>query len=356
MASGITFTVADVKPGISHHHGATVSEVVNGSLVKRVGGKLIRSTQETQHSVQPSLGNGFVGAALDAYNQHHVLVIRPDDVWVTITTSLANYIDRHAEEMRNLFVSHEGKIQLVAYSGGDIYSCNYNSLISQISDLVDKNTKDDIRDWIECNFSTTTTTTKIVSKVVLMGAMKNYFSYKFCLCCGLPAVKLEGTVDDWKEIRKRVDRLATWKQNELTAWSQVLAHVLDHFVNAFEGKIDKDFWNRIAHQTGGGSGPRYLEGWILSFIPWTDGGSFVLDPLPTILATNKFGRMNTNDVPASAVEVPVTIDDNGKEYKTTLYAGALVSDFDKEKNEMRCSLDWALIDVTNPEVKKNDYF
>lgn len=52
-----------------------------------------------------SLGNGFIGSAVSAYNLHHHLVLSPDQVWVAITTAFANFVDRHAEEMRHHFVS-----------------------------------------------------------------------------------------------------------------------------------------------------------------------------------------------------------------------------------------------------------
>jgi len=224
-------------------------------------------------------------------------------------------------------------------------------LIDLMSLEIDKNTKDDIRAWLECDFTTSTKLTRTISKIVLMGAMKNYFSYKMSLCCGLPAVTLEGTIDDWKTIRSRVDRLATWNIPTLTSWSQVLGHVLDNFVDAFQGKIDTNWWNRIAHQTGGGSGPSYLEGWILAFIPFKDNGSYILNSLKDVQQNKSYGRMDTDDIPLSAVEVPVIIDDNGREYKTIFYAGALVCKV--EGDTIRPSLDWALVDVTHPkEVKR----
>ncbi|KAK7979684.1 hypothetical protein PG989_012141 [Apiospora arundinis] len=56
--------------------------------------------------------NGLVMAAAAAYAQHHYLVIRPEDVWHATTTQLQFYINGHAEELRHLFVSHQGKQEL----------------------------------------------------------------------------------------------------------------------------------------------------------------------------------------------------------------------------------------------------
>jgi hypothetical protein len=175
--------------------------------------------------------------------------------------------------------------------------------------------------------------------------MKNYFSYKMCLLCGLPKVTLEGTVEDWKEIRQRVDKLGEWDQ-QLATWSEVLAFVLDEFVRSAEGNPDRDFWNRIATITGGGSGPRWVEGWILAFIGFNDKTEYILPDLEEIKKTNCFGQLNTNDVPNATVEVPVTIDDNGVEYKTIFYAGFHAASYNEAEHSIKPSVDWALIDVT----------
>jgi len=272
------------------------------------------------------------------------LTLGPDEVWVAIVTSLSRYINANSEKLRHLFVSHEGKIELVASAGGNISTTNYDSLISQISDQIDKNTKGDLREWAECNFSTTTSLQKIVSKVVLMGAMQKYFDFKLELCCGLPRVTLLGTIDDWNSILSRITKMESFEDETIQQWSKVLSFVMHNFVNAFQGRVDTYFWNRIAHITGGGSGPRYLEGWILALIGFNDAGSYILEHLQSIQKSNRFGRLDTNDVPPCMVACPVTIDDNGKKYDTMLYAGAFLSSFDGQT--IAPALDWALVDIT----------
>jgi len=343
--SPLTFKVSNTVLSKSYPpRPIKLNKFLSSSRIVRNSGKLLKTT-EPVNAVAPDLGNGFVGAAFRAYNDHYRLILRPDDVWIAVTTALSSYIDKNAIRMQSIFVNHEGKKELVVNGIGSIHTADYDRLIDAMSTEIDKNTKDDIRTWIECDFTTSTKLSRTVSKIVLMGAMKHYFSYKMCLCCGLPAVTLEGTIDDWRTIRSRVDKMATWNEPTLTSWSQVLGHVLDHFVDAFQGKIDTDWWNRIAHKTGGGSGPDYLEGWILAFIPFTDQGDYVLNSLENILTSKAYGKMDTNDVPLSSVEVPVTIDDNGTLYKTLFYGGLFVCKY--KVDTIRPSLDWALIDVTD---------
>lgn len=63
--------------------------------------------------------NGFVYAVYEAYNDHHHLTIRPEDVWFAIILQLSFYINANAEKFRSFFVSHEGKKETIIH-GWDI--------------------------------------------------------------------------------------------------------------------------------------------------------------------------------------------------------------------------------------------
>jgi len=304
---------------------------------------ILKATEAPNGFVQTRFSNGFVGAAFAAYSFHHHLIISPDDIWIAITTALSRYINSHSEEMRSLFVDHEGSKNLVVVGVGTIQSVNWDALISQMSEKIATNTKSEIQQWIEPEFSTTTPEIKTVGSVVLMGAMQKYFSYKFELRCGLPGVTMLGTLTDWQNIRQRIDKLLEFNQAQLIKWHQVLVPILDEFIRSYSGEVDKDFWNRIANQTGSGSGPRYLSGWILAFIPWNDSNTYVLRDWQDIQKDNLYGRVNMNDVPTSAVSVPVIIDDNGVEYNTTFYAGHLYATPGSIPNSIQPYLGWLMI-------------
>lgn len=52
---------------------------------------------------------GLVHAIEAAYSFHRHLVLRPDDIWMAILTQFSMYVDKNAEQLRDHFVSHEGK-------------------------------------------------------------------------------------------------------------------------------------------------------------------------------------------------------------------------------------------------------
>lgn len=51
------------------------------------------------------------------------------------------YITANAEKLRDVFVSHQGNMELQAHGGGNILSADYADLIGQLSAKIDKNTK-----------------------------------------------------------------------------------------------------------------------------------------------------------------------------------------------------------------------
>ncbi|KAH9104508.1 hypothetical protein LEN26_008237 [Aphanomyces euteiches] len=53
--------------------------------------------------------NGFVFGAIQAYNQHHNLIIRPDDVWLAIMVQFGFFVNGNAETLRDSLVKHQGQ-------------------------------------------------------------------------------------------------------------------------------------------------------------------------------------------------------------------------------------------------------
>jgi hypothetical protein len=60
-----------------------------------------------------------------------------------------------------------------------------------------------VRELVECNFSTSGPVELTASQVALMDAMSPYFDYEIMAICGIPEVTLTGTVEDWKKVKGR---------------------------------------------------------------------------------------------------------------------------------------------------------
>ena len=57
-----------------------------------------------------SFTNAVLEAFLLAYNTHQHLVLSPDDMWLVVCIQFAEYVNKHVEQLRSLFVEHsDGK-------------------------------------------------------------------------------------------------------------------------------------------------------------------------------------------------------------------------------------------------------
>jgi hypothetical protein len=80
------------------------------------------------------------------------------------------------------------------------------------------------RDLVVCDFSTTGLHERAASEIVLLDAMQSYFKYELITRCGIPAITLDGTPDDWHAIRRRALAL---EEYELAWWTSALGPVLN---------------------------------------------------------------------------------------------------------------------------------
>jgi hypothetical protein len=105
--------------------------------------------------------NGFVDTVAKGYCDHNALVMRPDDVWLTILTQFNFFVNGNAEQLRTQFVGHEGK-DLSVTAIGSRYTVDFGLMSRQMTELMNENMP---------NFSTTTITDTTVCSMVMMGTM-----------------------------------------------------------------------------------------------------------------------------------------------------------------------------------------
>ncbi|KAJ6568788.1 hypothetical protein B0H19DRAFT_687517 [Mycena capillaripes] len=227
--------------------------------------------------------NGFVHTVITAYNKHHNLIVRPDDVWITILTQFNFFVNANAELLRASFVAHEGKKELTVQEEAPKYAMDFASMARQMVDLLAGVVVDPtLRAWVMPDFSTTTLKDKTVGAIVMMATLKSYFEYVFeSIECGIPRVTLDGTQADWQSILSRLEKLKEYGI-ETTAWYHLLVPVISRFVAAFDSPdkpANVDFWQKVAHFVPGGSGPSFYSGWISAFCAFNEEGKWIGLPL-----------------------------------------------------------------------------
>jgi len=300
--------------------------------------EILNGTQFPGKNIDAS-ENGFVYAALEAYNQHHYLVLRPEDIWQAIMTQFSFYINANAEKFRSKFVNFKGKKELTVSansSGPDFRSLPFDKMVEMMENLIHENLVDDqVRDWIMPNFSTTTGNDRVTAGAVFMATLQKYFAYRFGRMCGIPGVTLDGTVEDWQNIRKRLDKLDEY---DLKEWKDILAPILDEFVLAKQGNPKVNFWKRIVSYSGKASGNHRLTGWITAFCYFNKEGKKQEERAPG----RKWPSISTRDVPPGVVAVDVIIEDRGKEYKAVMIAGSMGREIGADKISIQPKSGWVI--------------
>ncbi|KAG8832675.1 hypothetical protein FRC17_000894 [Serendipita sp. 399] len=324
-------------------------------------------------------GNGFVGTVVEAYNRHHHLIIRPDDICV----------NTNAEALRSKFVAHEGKKELEIQASGSRYTVNFGKMATDMADLLKKNIVDDsLHEWVIPNFTTTTPNDVVICSVMLMSTLKKYFSYKFSTLCGIPSITLLGEKEDYLSILLRLDRLEEFGQ-EPSAFAHFLRPVIKEFANAFDYVKEEhtlpnpEFWGRICHRRSGGSGPTYLSGWITAFCVWGTEGKWqggnlgdISKPLtedevsrlemnhfgpspPLVLENMRYPVIDTGDIPNGFCQVDVLLDDNGANFDCLMVAGHVgmaTSGLNGTKDTVQPVTEWFMFIKGEKKQEQNSFY
>ena len=288
------------------------------------------SIQASSFTESPNLypsSSSFIRSAIEAWGRHAHLVLRPEDLWFTILVQLNFYMEQHAEELRDKFVSHQGQVLI-----------SINKVISSsLVDLFRNEIQQRIHlpwlgEWISPGFSTSTEVDETTATVLMMGVAKAYFEYEGGEVCGMPSVTLLGTREDWYRLLGKIDRLSEFGA-EPTDYANRLRPILSRVAGSFDtpnSRETRDFWDqmvqaKVMHSRLCGVPPLSytVSGWVLGFCYWDGSGRrcprFVdgVDRLrkPGTLQYDgiRYGEVPLHDVPVGYAKVPFGILDAGAE-------------------------------------------
>jgi len=251
---------------------------------------LKRYTDSSAEDIVPALGSmesiysigdyGLFSSVITAYNNHWKLRTSPDDWWFSVIKRVTCAIDKNAEKeaVRKMFVDQEGKktIQVEVFDTS-IYIVDYSWFFDQMAKGIQENVKvPEFVDGMTADFSTTTAVQKIVSQITLMYSVQNYFRLEMVLLCGIPAVEMLGTEEDWSKLQSKLKVLRTLLEpieNDLglsSEWRDLVEKVFRELLSTYQGRPDKEWWSHIiSYQNRFGSGECGYRGWITDFLEGT---------------------------------------------------------------------------------------
>ncbi|PUU76899.1 hypothetical protein B9Z19DRAFT_1087384 [Tuber borchii] len=292
-------------------------------------------------------GNGLVNGIIRAFQQDLHLVLRPDDIWLSILTQFSMFVNGNSEHLRTQFVAHQGKKELaIDIRPQPIGDIDMGRFAQAMTHLIQENVVDpQLRELIMPNFSTTTDDDKSVASIVMMGTLQSYFKYSLMAGCGFPSVTLQGEKSDWEEILLKVQQLS--KYGPLASeWTRLLIPVIQYMIASFTQPTSphvKSFWLRACHAVGndGYGSARTLSGWITAFCFFSEKGQrtseysdeqmskwdgvSIAERQRLVLGDIAYPVIRPSSIPKGVVSVPVTVKDyaTGLEHKTTMVAGSV---------------------------------
>eukprot|EP00903_Cladosiphon_okamuranus_P009161 g8754.t1 len=280
--------------------------------------------------------SGLISAIMTACNYHVDLVLRPDDVWLTILAQLCAYVNKHAEELRGRIVEHEGKKQhVVHFDSMASLEAETPRMIRELLGQIRANIRTpDLADWFRPGFSTTTENDEISAAATAMASLQAYFEYVMMTSCGIPSVTLMGTAEDWRLLQGKIERLLEFEVDGnpegkvMEPWVGYLRKVCDGFVESAEhpGSAHAlEFWDKVwqaMSHVGGGPGSIDITGCLAAFTSFDKDGNFI----GKWTNGGGFPRISTSSISHNVVSCPVKIDDSGRVYDAHLVVGGVALD------------------------------
>jgi len=351
-----TFAVSDVPPAteplpeIPYHRA--VAEFILAEKVEACSqyhGRLVSGVRS----------HPLIATLHTAFDEHRSMCLSPDVIWLTILQGLAHHVNANADILRKHFVRHEGKLKIKVYRDDFVKGSPENpwsGVFSEFSASIREHIGDAHR-VIVADFSITGAVERAASEVALLDTMQAFFEYEVCSRCGIPAIQLAGTDDDWREIARRVQVLRDWG---LEWWIDSLEPILDQFVAAAKDSIDRAFWESIYKWNGPQhSGSPYVSGWALNLFPYLNNReakwaqqSGVPSDAPSVIRNPWLGSTRNDDGPRRSdfpclpSKAPFKWFYLDETFDMSFVGGLIGMRQDEETLFLRPEIGWAVLDAT----------
>jgi hypothetical protein len=344
----VTFEVSEVPKPAAAARKRTIAAL--DAIRARLGSSAEASAANLEGLVEAKV-HPFVQAAHLAFADHVALSISPDDVWLCIAQAFAHHVDTHAEELRDRFVKHAGKAEIVVIRDEFVKGSPDNAwpgVFGEFSNAIAKHIGKQ-RDLVVASFSTTGPIERAASEVVLMSAMRQYFKYIVETRCGIPQITLLGTPDDWRSIQQRAAVLAEYG---LESWVRELSPILDQLCEAAAGRPDRAMWQSFYKFKSGSGGDR-ATGWINVLFPYLRRqGSGELEPNPSVRSWRDGYGPEPSAFPSGLSIAPFIWKYVGRELPMEFVAGFVAVSQDPETLGVRPAIGWAVRDKGDSAPKR----
>lgn len=325
---------ADVWPAMLKKMGRGASRVLQSA----VDGAHQQHLDDAEHpALVTLLGRAFA--------HHYPITLTPDDVLWPLVAAAATYLRENEAAMRT-HVAHQGSVELSVLRSG---AFEWPSVFDEWATLIRDHIGADMYERLRGQFSTTTPTAATSYSILLQDAFQKAFTYVLYTDCGIPSVRLLGTVDDWRRLCTQARSVAALLGDD--AWLASVGDVVDNIaytamLQAGVGGIDPEplraFWRKAYLYGGGGdSGEKsQVSGWVNVFFPYTSTGRFV----PKTSAEHPWGKRTDDEFTVTLASTPFSwVADGAPQWRLRATAGPVsVAHLADEGGALRIAWGWVV--------------
>lgn len=231
----------------------------NLKAYSEVDGVVVRGLRDHQRTQ-----TGLINVIAEAYSRHIGLVVNPHDVWFVVLSNVVSLIKEHADEFRSIFTVSDQKQELLVLQDQPT-DINIDKLLTHLKAAAPV----DLSIFLP-EFSDTTPEAKLAMAASVLDMAQHYYDYGM-FCCGIPAIDLRGTREDWIAICDAITAIknAVYSSgasaDAIISVTPYLGDALNIASNILES-FDHDqteFWTDIFTQKNVGSGgDLQINGWI----------------------------------------------------------------------------------------------
>ena len=190
-----------------------------------------------------------------AFLDHYPVVLSPDILWMLILQGFSRHVKLNHKKLRSKFVKVKtDNIVVTQKPNGDN---NFNNVSTDRWGDIFKDFVEKSKEYIDGAvlhlftpyFSTTTSEIEYASQIAITSIALSYVKFvkKFkmlpiCGGCGFPYIKLQGTLQDYKQLKMKVEGLKGYLIDD---WINKMLFNLNKIIETKQGKIDKKFWDNM---------------------------------------------------------------------------------------------------------------
>lgn len=259
----------------------TIQNLSSEPQIKQLPDKIIQAisfitdTDKNPYVESKFEGNGFLSMAHKAFAEHLPLLISPDDIWHIFLSQVSIVINNDPEKYRHTFVNHEGKKIIRVQNDNlvkDLVNKQMNDEWESIFPKFEKQLNESVLVDLGLKFSTTTKTHYTVSQILVMSSLQSYFEYRVLTMCGIPEIRISGTVEDWNNLDKKIKMICN---RIFQSFDKNYSEFIEQCIKVLEDNGDSQYWEHFYHyESNKGSGsPNVISGLINNLFPVTGEGN-----------------------------------------------------------------------------------